>query len=223
MPPTFLDDAIPTDGEKTKINEKILKERDSLSSCKNCNSCRVKATLYVSRARTNVSKFRRKFEKFNEYNYLGVFELFDKLRRFHKNELSMFKSPKLKKQASNVRMSGVLNEINLPSCNYRLLQFEVKTLFTDYKELFWNLIFRFKEDKKDYLFMLPYEVDMEEYSESVLDDENYSDSSDSKKATQKVKENGGQFTTGFDEMFSANEFVKKATTSKTKNINRHQQ
>ena len=46
-------------------------------------------------------------------------------------------------------------------------------MFLFQEDIFWNLLYRFSEDKKDYVFMLPYEIDMEQES----DEESISDSS----------------------------------------------
>ena len=54
-----------------------------------------------------------------------------------------------------------MNEIGCNNSKYRLLQLDVKDMFMVQKELYWNLIYRFIKDHKDYSFILPYEVDLE--------------------------------------------------------------
>lgn len=106
-----------------------------------------------------------KIEKYAEYHYFGPFTLLEKLKLLHKNELP---SLTLRKNTSDsFKISGLLNEIN-PSVNTsKVLQFDVKKLFSDHKELFWNLVYRFISDGKDYYFMIPYEAD---FIESEPDD-----------------------------------------------------
>lgn len=38
-------------------------------------------------------------------------------------------------------------------------------MYIENKELFWNLIFRFIKDKRDYLFLFPYDKDIQHQSE----------------------------------------------------------
>lgn len=59
--------------------------------------------------------------------------------------------------------------------NHKLLQFDVKEMMVNDSRIYWNLLYRFTKDKKDYLFMLPYEVDIEE---PLSEDESSSISSD---------------------------------------------
>lgn len=107
-----------------------------------------------------------KYEKVGEYSYLGPFMLFSKLRELHENSLGPNGgdlSPWTGK--SSQRITGLLHEIKSDSWINRILQFDVMSLYTENKELFWNLVFRFIKEKRDYLFLFPYERDMQHQSE----------------------------------------------------------
>lgn len=175
LPLSFIDENVPQDNEKIRLRQKVNKEKDALSVCKQCNSCRVKITLVITRCKAFISKYKRKYEKVLEIDYLGPFMLFSKLKKLQKNELNKVSSINKQMSSKSLRVSGLLHEINSNTCNYRLLQFDVVELFKDHKELFWNLIYRFTKDKRDYIFMLPYETDMEE---PQSDDESSSVSSE---------------------------------------------
>lgn len=156
MPISIIEDSIPKDNEKVRIIDKVRKEVDTLSVCPQCKSCRLKVTLVINSCRLNVSKYKQKYEKYLEVEYFGPFTLFNKLRKFHKDEL---KGGSSKNPTS--RFSGLLNEIGHTNTNYRLLQLDLKEMFVQQKDLYWNLIFRFIKDHRDYAFILPYEADLE--------------------------------------------------------------
>jgi hypothetical protein len=163
LPVSFIEDNIPKDNEKVRLREKVNKESDNLSVCTQWGSWRVKSTLLITRWKALISKYKKKYEKFLEIDYFGPFLLFSKLKKFQKLEYN--KAASLTKQnisSTSLRYSGILQEVNSSNWSYRLLQFDIKEMFLDHKELYWNLIYRFTKDKKDYVFMLPYEVDMEE-------------------------------------------------------------
>ena len=160
-----LEKAMPKHGDKAKISDIIEKEKQALSECTKCNSWRVKATIIIYRCLPTKNKVKTKYEKYAEYQYIGPFELFDRLKFQHKSE-SGLSTPKLKKKSTSEseRISGLLNEISPPWNSYKILQIDVRKLFTDQKEVFWNLIYRFVLEKRDYYFMLPYEADFEDLS-----------------------------------------------------------
>lgn len=163
LPISFIDDNIPKDNEKVRLREKVNKESDNLSVWPQWGSWRVKWTLLITRWKALVSKYKKKYEKFKEVDYFGPFLLFTKLKKFQKIEFN--KAASLTKQnvsSTSLRYSGILQEVSSSNWSYRLLQFDIKEMFLSHQELYWNLIYRFTKDKKDYVFMLPYEVDMED-------------------------------------------------------------
>jgi hypothetical protein len=156
MSNSIIEESIPKDNDKVRITDKVKKEMELNSQCVQCGPSRVIVTLVVNRCRLNVSKYKQKYEKFLKVDYYGPFTLFSKLRKFHENEL---KSGNPKHPVR--RRTGYLNEIGFNNSKYRLLQLDVKDMFMVHKELYWNLIYRFIKDHKDYSFILPYEVDLE--------------------------------------------------------------
>jgi len=175
---SIIEEATPKDNIKISLRNKIDKEIDALSVWNQWKSCRLHVTLIISRCKAFTSKYKKKFEKFTEIDYNGPFTLFGKLRNFHRNDLSKnnMGSPRLSPQSTKFR--GLLHEINSSKFHYKLLQLDLKQLFWEYNDLYWNLVYRFIKDKKDYIFMLPYEVDIEDIEEnsSSLNSESVGDS-----------------------------------------------
>ena len=142
MYPTFIDDAIPKDNEKVLLKVKINKEKDSLSVCTFCGNVRVKVSLIIWRCKLSNAKFKKRFEKIGTYDYFGPFMLFNKLKEYHEATLGTEEN-RHNNFSSSIRITGLLNEMITSESNYRLLQFDVISLYSEYQELFWNLIFRF--------------------------------------------------------------------------------
>ena len=80
------------------------------------------------------------------------------------------------RETSSQRISGILQEINSISWSKRILQFDIIRLFIDYTELFFNLAFLFTKENKDFLFMLPYEKDIENFYREDTSESNSADS-----------------------------------------------
>ena len=146
MKSTFIDDAIPKDNEKVLLKVKLNKEKDSLAVWTFCGNIRVKVTLIISRCKITSSKYRKRFEKVGVYDYFGPFTLFNKLREYHETSIQI-PDNKHNDYSSSIRITGLLNEIITNDSNYRILQFDVLAMYSEYQELFWNLIFRFIKNK----------------------------------------------------------------------------
>ena len=164
MPSSFVDEWIPKDNDKFMIKLKANKEKELLSTWIFWNNNRLKVVLVVSRCKDNRSKHKKKFEKFGEFDYYGPFTLFSKLKEYHEGTFRFLESKHFN-FSSAMRISGLLHDVNVSESNYRLLQFSVLALFNELHDLFWNLIFWFSKQKRDYLFILPYEIDLENQSD----------------------------------------------------------
>jgi len=173
LPVSFIESNIPQDKHKENLRNKIIEEKDSLSHCDQCKTNGVSVTLSVSRCRAYVSKYKKKYEKFKEVKFLGAFSLFNKLKKMQTQDITRVTSMKKGMSSMSIRLGDNIEEIVIGNWNYRLLQFDIKEMFLFQEDIFWNLLYRFSEDKKDYVFMLPYEIDMEQES----DEESISDSS----------------------------------------------
>ena len=166
MPLSFIDDWVPKDNERVLVKIKASKENELLSACSFCTSFKVKTTLVVSRSKIYGAKHKKKFEKFGEFDYFGPFTLFSKLKEYHDSSFKFLDNIQYN-FSSAMRISGLLNDINVSESNYKLLQFNVVAMFSELHELFWNLVYCFWKQKKDYLFMLPYEIDLENLNDSM--------------------------------------------------------
>ena len=160
MPPSFLEEWVPKDNESVAAKLKVNKEKEQLSTWKFWGGSRVKTTLVVSKCKDGKINSKRKFEKFGEFEYYGPFTLFDKLKEYHEGTFRFLESKHFN-FSSAMRISGLLNDVDISESNYRLLQFNVITFFTELSDLYWNLIYWLSSKKRDYLFMLPYEIDLE--------------------------------------------------------------
>ena len=159
MPISIIDKATPDDDHKVPLQEKVNKENDTLTTCGKCSKSTLKVTLVISKCKAFSTKRKRKFELFDEIRYSGSFSLFWKLRQFHQDKKQDSLSPK-KSGSHSLKYNGVLKEISCFRQCSKLLQLDIKQLFLESKELFWNLMYRFTKDKRDYIFMLPYETDI---------------------------------------------------------------
>lgn len=166
LPLDHIPDSMPLSGEKIRIKEKVDNEKHNLAKCKECGNNKVSVTLCVTRARVFISKYKKKYEKVGEFRYYGPFLLFSKLKKFQKNELTKTLSMNKQVSTTSLRINGLLQELTHSSG--RLMQFDIMRLFYEHKDLFWNLIYRFTKDGRDYVFLLPYEVDIEEGSEDEV-------------------------------------------------------
>ena len=152
LPPSFIDNALPKDDEKIHHKVKLQREYDILKTWSEWGSSRVKVTIIVAKSISTSSKLNKKYEKVGEYNYFGPFMLFNKLRELHENNFNVYNSSNPISPKSSQRISGLLQEVKSDSWTNRILQFDILNLFSENKELFWNLIFRFIKDNRDYLF-----------------------------------------------------------------------
>lgn len=160
MPLTVIDKATPNDGHKVPLQEKVIKEKEALSKCPQCLRDTLKVTLIISKCKVFSMNRKRKFEYHDEIKYSGSFSLFWKLREFHNEEVPQNRSSPKKSGSHSTKYNGVVKEISCFRQCSKLLQLDVIQLFQQSKELFWNLMYRFIKDKKDYIFLLPYEADI---------------------------------------------------------------
>ena len=177
----FIENSIPKDGEKILLKEKIKKENELLKVCNQCGSARVKTNIIVSKSTSSNMKLKKRFIKIGEFNYIGPFSLFNKLKSFHENSFLALAEPGLR-ETSSQRISGILQEISSISWSKRILQFDIIRLYTEYSELFWNLAFLFTKENKEFTFLLPYEKDIENFYKQ--DENSNSDNNDSPKFYQ---------------------------------------
>ena len=117
-----------------------------------------------------------------EFEYYGSFKLFERIKYFQQKEQARLKSLKATSPRRSPRKSpggrefrGILQEITSSKLYYKLLQLDIKQLFLEYKEIYWNLMYRFIKEGKDYIFLLPYEADLEDPSEENSSVESNSD------------------------------------------------
>lgn len=92
------------------------------------------------------------------FRYLGPFTLFCELESFLKRDKSESES-KDSDTGSVSRYSQTVKEMKDTSDN-KVHLLDIVGMRKDFPELFWNLIYRFTVDKRDHLFLLPYEIDL---------------------------------------------------------------
>lgn len=112
----------------------------------------------------NIQIWKRNFSKeentkmlVNKISILGPYTILYELEKFLKREQ---REGEDSESGSVSRFSQIMREYRDSPFGPNVFLLDIVGLRRDNPNLYWNLIYRFTIDKKDYMFLLPYEVDI---------------------------------------------------------------
>ena len=145
--------------DKYTIDDKRY-ELKYLSLCQSWNMEQWEVRLIV---KCKPRDFERKSSLvLGEYNYYGPFKLFEKLNQAINEDTSSMPEEDFFQTNEDSKLPELTPHEKL------ILKLDAKKLRTDRKDLFWNLIYRFKTDKRDFKFVLPYKDELDDSNDGKI-------------------------------------------------------